>query len=79
MKRYDIDWCILFEEGIPIDFINKLVNTLNLKKENSDYSYKINRSLDIVMPIILTKCSDYIITNYRDDKCNKFIINIKMK
>ncbi|NFH70116.1 hypothetical protein FDC35_13220 [Clostridium botulinum] len=82
MLRYDIDWYLAFQGNVSTSLISRLTNTLGLDEydavpySNADLTYKIKRSLDIMMPIILTKCIVHKIDVFRDCKVNKFIIKI---
>ncbi len=80
--KYDIEWYLAFQGNVSTSLINRLINTLGLDEYdavpygNADLTYKIKRSLDIMMPIILTKCIGHKIDVFRDCKANKFIIKI---
>ncbi|SJT64749.1 Uncharacterised protein [Clostridioides difficile] len=82
MLKYDIDWYLAFQGNVSTSLINRLTNTLGLDEydavpySNADLTYKIKRSLDIMMPIILTKCIGHKIDAFRDCGANKFIIKI---
>lgn len=82
MMKYDIDWYLSFRDKATTGFISNLTNTLGLtsnhcvRYDNADLTYKINRSLDICMPIILTKCVGHTVDIFRDCKANKFVILI---
>lgn len=82
MLRYDIDWYLAFQGNVSTSLINRLINTLGLDEydavpySNADLTYKIKRSLDIMLPVILTKCIGYHVNVFRDCGVNKFIIKI---
>ena len=82
MMKYDIDWYLSFKNKASTSFICNLVNTLGLTPEhcirydNADLTYRIHGSLDICMPIILTKCVGHKIDIFRDCSVDKFVILI---
>lgn len=80
MKSYDIDWYLVFKGNIPLEFITKLAIRLNMDRlktdDNTELAYNIRRSLDIMMPVILTTCDMYKIRTYRDNKKNRFVIEV---
>lgn len=82
MMKYDIDWYLGFGDKVKNEFIFDLTIPLALSEnqrviyDNADITYKIHRSLDICMPIILTKCVGHKIDIYRDCGANKFVILI---
>lgn len=83
MLKYDIDcdWCLVFKD-VDKSFIAELIAILGINGrnvipfKNANCAYKIKRSLDIVLPIILTKCIKYKVDIYRDSDSNKFIISV---
>lgn len=82
MLRYDIGWYLSFKDRVNSSFIVNLTNRLGLtpndcvKYDNADLTYVLYRSLDICMPIILTKCVGHKIDIFRDCKVDKFVIMI---
>lgn len=80
MLKYNIDWYLAFKGEVSTSLISNLTKTLGLSPENcvkyedADLTYRISRSLDICMPIILTKCIDLNIEVFRDCTEDKFII-----
>jgi uncharacterized UPF0146 family protein len=82
MQSYDIEWYLAFKGFVKMAFITDLTNRLGLSNKdieiykNADLTYKITRSLDIMMPIILTKCNGYSVRTYRDNLANKFVIKV---
>lgn len=82
MLKYNTEWCLAFEGNVSTSLIYNLIKTLGLDEhnvihyDNADLTYKVNRSLDIIMPIILTKCIGHKIETFRDCKVNIFVIKI---
>jgi hypothetical protein len=89
MKRYDIDWHLKFSGKLDtkvITVIEKVTKRLSIteiiSKESCgcdwNWTYKIHRSLDICLPVILTECDEFKITTYRDNVKNVFVVQVNM-
>lgn len=86
MKRYDIDWHLKFFGNLNIEIIENITKRLAIEEalsketygRNRVWTYKIHRSLDICLPIILTICDELNIKTYRDNKKNAFVVQVDM-
>lgn len=86
MKMYNLDWHLEFYGNINNETIEKLTKKLSMteftKSENCEIGclcvYKIHRSLDICLPVILTEFDgdEFEISTYRDNKKNIFVVKI---
>lgn len=82
MLRYDIGWYLAFDGNISITFVNKLTAILGIDEydavgyNGADMTYRMNRSLDIMMPIILTKGIGHKVDIFRDCNVDKFVVKI---
>ncbi|NFH01341.1 hypothetical protein FC831_13820 [Clostridium botulinum] len=82
MDTYVLDWCIAYIGRVPHTLMTEINNRLAIDNtrlvivEGEDYTFKLHRSLDIAMPIILTKAIGYRIDCFRDNLRNRFVIRI---